>query len=62
MKKRLLATVLAGAGFIRQHVATVMPTKQNPQQHPKQRMLQQKPEQKAVKHRQLLRTAMQALS
>ena len=45
-----------------QHVATVMPTKQNPQQHPKLRMLQQKPEQKAVKHRQLLRTAMQALS
>jgi len=32
------------------------------QQHPKLRMLQQKPEQKAVKHRQLLRKVMQALS
>ena len=47
MKKRLLATVLAGAMVL--SMAAL-------------RMLQQKPEQKAVKHRQLLRKVMQALS
>ena len=63
MKKRLLATVLAGAMVLSMAACgSSNANKTESAADPKLRMLQQKPEQKAVKHRQLLRKVMQALS